>query len=197
MILVDTTDHIGPISRTDILARLADFAPTTETAEMILVYDTTPIVAGLQSDGNPFPPILQICNPGDPAEASEWTSNPDLVRQQFEEAFKQPIEQLLSDLVYLGEPAHQSPLILVSDLLQHSENLSLYRGLPDLDDFAGTTGGVALRTNLQDVHVEVLFVERREHDRFGSPRRLIDFWDRWVDDQEGELTRVSRVDGLN
>ena len=220
-ILIDTTDHIGPISRTDILGRLADLAAASETDEMLLVYDATPVVEHVRSDADPFPPVLRICNPGDPDEASEWTSNPALVRRHFEEGFRQPLEELFSDLIYLGEPANQSPLmenvqaisvtvlarlehsripkrlILVSDLLQHSGHLSLYRGLPDYDAWASSSGAAALRTDLGNVDIEALFVQRREHERFDSSRDLIDFWDRWTADQQGRLLRVSRVDGLN
>lgn len=219
-ILVDTTDRIGAISRADILSRLGDLAGSSQSREKVLIYRTTPVYAGPENDGNPFPPIHTVCNPGHPEEANVLLQNPAVVLRRFEE-FRHRLSTVFSDLINRGEPADESPLmenvqaisvtelarlenaqtpkwlILISDLLQHSENLTLYGGLPDPDDFAGTSGGVALRTNLQDVHVEVLFVERREHDRFGSTRLLINFWDRWIDDQEGELTRVSRVDGLN
>ena len=220
-ILVDTTDRIGALSRTDILGRLADLAATSRTAELFLVYDTKPVDADLPGDGNPFPPMLGICNPGSGEDVSEWTGNPALVRRRFEEGFRQPVERRFADLVHLGKPADQSPLmeniqaisvtvlarreyagmpkrlIVVSDLLQHSGHASLYRGVPDYDVFAATAGAQALRTNLRDVQVRLLFVERREHERLGSARRLVDFWDRWIADQGGGVTRVSRVDGLN
>ena len=88
-------------------------------------------------------------------------------------------------------------LIVVSDLMQHSEHLSLYRGRLDYDAFDSSVGADALRTNLRDVEVEVLFVQRREHDRFDDARGLIEFWERWLEAQGGRLERASRIDGMN
>ena len=215
-ILVDTTDRVGPISRTDILERLDDFVNSSRTGEMMVAYETAVIS---EDTGSPLPPLLTVCNPGDPDEASVWTQNPVLVRRQFEEGFRQPLERVFSDLVNLREPAAESPLmeniqaisvtvlahhaaidrrlILISDLMQHSGHLSLYRQRLDYDAFDRTVGADAVRTNLRDAAVEILFVQRREHQRFDGARRLVQFWERWVDDQGGRLERISRIDGLN
>ncbi len=95
---------------------------------------------------------------------------------------------------YLDVPKR---LILISDLLQHSEFLSLYRDPLDYESFSQTEDAEALRTNLQNVIVEVLFVPRRIHSQVGKTIRLIEFWESWIIAQGGELERVSRIDGLN
>lgn len=215
-ILVDTTDRVGPISRTDILERLDVLVTASRTDEMMVAYETSAI---RRDPGSPLPPLLTVCNPGDPDEASEWTQNPTLVRRQFEEGFRRPLERVFSDLVNLREPAAQSPLmenvqaiavtvlahhaaierrlILISDLMQHSEHLSLYSQPLDYDAFDRTAGADAVRTNLRDAAVEILFVQQHEHRRFDGVGRLVQFWERWIDDQGGRLDRVLRIDGLN
>ena len=220
-ILVDTTDRVGPISRTDILERLDDVVSSSRTDEMMIAYETSVIGTDGPGQGNPLLPLLAVCNPGDPDEASEWTQNPRLVRRQFEEDFRQPLERTFAELVNLRQPAERSPLmenvqaisvtvlarreyagipkqlILISDLMQHSDYLSLYNHQLDYEAFDRTAGADAVRTNLRDVAVDILFVQRRDHRRFDSARRLLRFWERWIDGQGGRLERVSRIDGLN
>lgn len=215
-ILVDTTDRVGPTSRADILGRLDDLVASSQANEMMVAYETSP-VAG---DGNLFPPRLVVCNPGDPDAANPLISNPELIRRRLEESFRRPLEMLFRELLdrdqadvsplmenvqaisvtLFARRAHagvSKRLIVVSDLLQHSEHLSLYRARLDYDAFDSSAGADALRTNLRDVEVDVLFVQRREHDRFDDARSLIEFWERWFEAQGGRLERASRIDGLN
>ena len=218
-ILVDTTDRVGPTSRADILGRLDDVVTSSRADEMMVAYETAPVV-GEGAEGALFPPRLTVCNPGDPDAANPLISNPELIRRRLEEGFRQPLDRLFRELVG-REQADVSPLlenvqaisvtlfarrahaetpkrlIVVSDLMQHSEHLSLYRAPLDYDAFDRTVGADALRTNLQDVGIEVLFVQRREHERFGDARNLIELWERWFAGQGGRLERVSRLDGLN
>ena len=215
-ILVDTTDRVGPTSRADVLGRLDDLVASSEADEMMVAYETSPIVG----EGALFPPQLAVCNPGDPDAANPLISNPELIRRRLEEGFRRPLEVLFRQLVG-REQADVSPLlenvqaisvtlfarraheeipkrlIVVSDLMQHSEHLSLYRGRLDYDVFDRTVEADALRTNLQDIEIRVLFVQRREHEQFGDVMNLIEFWERWFEGQGGRLDRVSRIDGMN
>ncbi len=215
-ILLDTTDRVGPTSRADILARLDDLVASSRADEMMVAYETSRIAR----DGTLFPPKLTVCNPGDPDAANPLISNPELIRRRLEEGFRRPLDMLFRELLDRNR-ADVSPLlenvqaiavtlfarrvhaetpkrlIVVSDLMQHSQHLSLYRGRLDYDAFDRTVGADALRTNLRDVEIEVLFVRRREHDRFDGVRSLIDFWERWFEAQGGRLERASRIDGLN
>ena len=159
-------------------------------------------------------------DPGDPDEASEWTENPRLIRRRLEERFERPLEELFAEL--LGrEPASTSPLmesvqsvavsvlgrheyaglpkrlILVSDLMQNTRNLSFFHQAVDYEGFAATAGADALRTDLRGTAVEVLFVQRAAHQRLDGTRGLIDFWQRWIEEQGGALHRVARIDGVN
>ena len=215
-ILVDTTDRVGAISREDILRRLDELVSSSEPDEMMVAYETSP----LAGDESLLPPRLRVCNPGNPDEANPLIANPELIRQRLEEHFRAPLNDLFRTLLN-HDPAPSSPLmeniqaisvtrlarrlyaeipkrlVLISDLMQHSEHLSVYGQLPDYDIFNRTPGADALRTNLQDVRVEVFFVQRREHERFDGTLRLIEFWERWIDGQQGQLARVEKIDGLN
>ena len=213
-ILIDVTDQIGAISRADVLAHLDEYVAGSREDEMVLAYEAKPVGSEIGD------PLLSVCHPGDPDEASEWTENPRLIRRRLEERFEQPLDHLFAEL--LGrDAAPTSPLmesvqsvavsvlgrheytnlpkrlILVSDLMQNTRNLSFFRQAVDYGAFAATAGGDALRTDLRGTAVEVLFVQRTAHERLDGTRGLIDFWQQWIEDQGGTLNRVVRVDGVN
>lgn len=214
-ILVDTTDDLDPISREDILGRLNDLVSKSRPDEMMIVYEAS------QSQLNTIEPQIKVCNPGDPDAADPLISSPGLIRKALEERFKNPLRRMFENLVasgkadvspimetiqaisvgvYARDAYEQLPkrLILVSDLLQHTEHLSLYRREPlDYDVFARGVGAKALRTDLRDVVVEFLFVQRHAHSEFASSKELIRFWGRWINEQGGQIERVSKIDGIN
>lgn len=213
-ILIDVTDQIGAISRADVLAHLDEYVADSREDEMVLAYEA-------KSVGNEIgDPLLSVCHPGDPDEASEWTENPRLIRRRLEERFERPLEQLFAELLgrdaaptsplmesvqsvavsVLGRHEYEDlpkRLILVSDLMQNTRNLSFFRQAVDYDAFAATNGVGALRTDLRGTAVEVLFVQRTAHQRLEDTRGLVDFWQQWIEDQGGTLNRVVRVDGVN
>ncbi len=213
-ILVDATDRIGTISRTDVLARLDEYIAASLEDEMVVGYEAKPVGAEMDE------PLLTVCHPGDPDQASEWTENPRLIRRRLEERYEKPLNDLFVDLLN-REEAPTSPLmesvqsvavsllgrreyeeirkrlVLVSDLMQHSENLSFFRQPVDYEEFAAGVGANALSTDLGGTAVEILFVQRAAHRRLPDTRRLIGFWERWVEDQGGFVERVVRIDGMN
>ena len=217
-ILVDTTDRVASVSRADILGRLDDLVAESEPDEMIVAYESQPVSEAV--GGGPLEPLLTVCNPGDPDEASELTRSPALIRRRLEERYRAPLERVFRDLLDRLQ-APETPLmenvqaiavtqfssrrydglskrlVLVTDLLQHSDNLSFYGGLPDYASFARSPGADALRTDLDGVEAEILLVQREIHESLGGPRRVIAFWERWVADQGGQVTRVRRIAAVN
>lgn len=210
-LVVDTSDRIGPVSRADILGRLDDMIGESRPDELVLVYETA---AGVRR------PLIEVCNPGDPDTADPLFSNPELIRKRLEEGFRQPLDRLFRELVTRA-PARRSPLmetiqaisvtvlarrpyagipkrlILVSDLLQHSDHLSVYDHSLEYGPFAESRAAAALSTNLEQVAVEILFVLRESHSQVAGTRQLVRFWERWLEAQGGRPERVSKVDGLN
>ena len=213
-ILIDTTDEISAISRTDVLAHLDEYVANSREDEMVLAYEAKPVGDEVGD------PLLSVCHPGDPDAASEWTENPRLIRRRLEERFKRPLEALFAELLE-REEASTSPLmesvqsvavsvlarheyadipkrlIVVSDLMQNTNNLSFFRQAVDYEGFAESPGSAALSTDLRGTAVEVLFVQREAHRRLEDTRGLVDFWQRWIEEQGGTMNRVVRVDGVN
>lgn len=217
-ILVDTTDRVGAVSRADLLGQLDDLAAASEPDEMIVAYESQPISEAVGSD--PLPALLTVCNPGDPDTANELIQSPALLRKRLEERYREPLERLFQDLLD-RRPAPGSPLmenvqaiavtllarrsydaapkrlILVSDLLQHSENLTFYDGRPEFAAFRDSPGAAALGADLGGIEFEVLLIQREIHESFGGARSVVSFWERWIAEQGGSLARVRRIPGMN
>ena len=215
-IYVDTTDRVGPVSRADILGRLEAVVADAEPDEMVVAYRSAPI----QDDGSPLDPLLTRCHPGDPETASRLTSNPRLIGRRLAEEFRKPLDRIFRETLESGEAEASllmeniqaisvtlfsrrqygdlpRRLVVVSDLLQNSRNLSFYRDGLDYSEFARTERAAALRSDLRGVGVSVLFVQRREHRRLGGSMALIEFWTDWIDDQQGRLEGLTKISGLD
>ncbi len=213
-IVVDATDQIGGISRADVLARLDEYVAESQEDEMVVGFEVKPVGAEIDA------PLLTVCHPGDPETADEWSKNPRLIRRRLEERFKKPLEDLFVDLLnrdeaptsplmesvqsvavsFLGRQEYagiRKRLILVSDLMQHTDNLSFFRQPVDYEKFAGTLGADALSTDLRATAVVILFVQREAHGGLSHTGVLRDFWKRWIEDQGGFVERDVTVDGMN
>ena len=217
VVVIDTTDRLGRTSQDDVRRRLDDLVRLTRSNEKILVYET--VAADFQASSAPHLPIVEICNPGNPEDVTIWTGNPDIARARLR-PFIERLARTFEDLTD-REPASVSPLmetiqtisinvlvrreyatlpkqlVLVSDLLQNSYHLTLYGHSLNYADFASTTGADALRTDLLNVDVRILFVQRAEHSAFDSTRRLTDFWGSWLTQQRAGPVTVTRLEGLN
>lgn len=99
---------------------------------------------------NPYSPtaIFTACSPGNPGEANPITQNPRMVEQAFQKKFYQPLKVVV-EAALMDEEQPSSPLfeaiysiadradfqagnverrlVLVSDLMQHSDGFSFYR----------------------------------------------------------------------
>ncbi|MCY4431237.1 MAG: hypothetical protein OXC11_12700 [Rhodospirillales bacterium] len=215
-IYLDTTDQVGPVSRADILGRLDAVVQETEPDEMVVAYRTAP----LRETGAPVTPLLIRCHPGDPETASKLTQNPRLIGKRLAEEFRKPLDEVFRETLEVSA-AETSPLmenlqaisvmllsrrqyedlpkrlVVVSDLIQNSVNLALYDGVPDYMAFARTVPARALASDLDEVQVEVLLVQRERHENLGGSMELIEFWRRWFEDQGGTLDRITKISGLN
>lgn len=215
-IYVDTTDRVGTVSRADILTRLDAVVADTQPDEMVVAYSSAPI----RTSGDPIEPLLTRCNPGDPESASPITSNPRLIRQRLADEFREPLDQVFGRTLD-ASPANASPLmenvqaisvmlfsrrqyadlpkhlVVVSDLMQHTENLSFYGEVPDYAAFARTAARSALDSDIRRVRVTVFLVQRETQRDIGGDQPLREFWDAWIADQGGRIERFVRISGLN
>lgn len=211
VLLVDVTDPLTVAQRQDFqnqLARLRNAIPRYGKL----------IVAKVDSTSDTLlDPVITRCNPGTAADASEWTGDPKGLEKLYREGFEEPLDQVfeglsrasgadrspifesvqsvaLTELLTPDAVDHPRKLVIVSDLLQNTEALSFYSGLPSSDALHASPAFRRVRSDLRDVDVEIWMLERSDAPRT-QPRALVELWDRAITEQGGTVGRVYNVSG--
>ncbi|MBB3909760.1 hypothetical protein [Sphingomonas desiccabilis] len=211
VLLVDVTDPMNTAQRQDFANQL------TKLKNSIPRYGKL-IVAKVDATGDKLlAPVITRCNPGTAEDVSSATGDPAAVQKQWEEGFDAPLTQAFERLS-AASGAEQSPilesiqsvaltelqrpglektprrLIVASDLLQNTGDVSFYRNLPEPRAFTESPGFRRLRTDLRGVEVELWMLERSDA-ASTQPRALADLWERIIDADGGEVRRIYNVSG--
>jgi len=160
--------------------------------------------------------VVHLCNPGSGTDVSRVYANPDQVAKRWRiwaasvattidkelSSDRQLVSPIFETVQAIGVRAFSQPmfdnrpkhLVIVSDLLQHVEGkLDMYRELPSFDDFKNTPYYRQIRTDLSDVHVFVLYVNRPFVHSQGTQH--VEFWRRYFTDQRANLDSVVQLFG--
>jgi hypothetical protein len=159
-------------------------------------------------------PLVELCNPGSGEGKSELTANIAKLNAQFRERFREPLLKQ-ADALISTKPAKNSPifemlqlvslngfrkhavkgprrLIIVSDLLHKTPQLSMYQGIPDFEPFEASDYGRKMRTELPGVEVEI-------HHLLNNPklqnRRQLQFWETWFSRAGARVVSVRPMEG--
>lgn len=162
-------------------------------------------------------PVIVRCNPGTASDVSDWNGNPHGVQKAHDEKFVAPLDAAFDSLTR-ASAADRSPifesvqsvaltelsrskvsdaprkLVLVSDLLQNTDAISFYNGLPAPDQLLGSAPFRRVRTDLSGVQVEIWMLERSDANQT-QPRALIDLWDAAIAAQGAVVARAYNVSG--
>jgi len=210
-ILIDTTDAFTPIQQRDIANNLAELRESLPVGYLF---------AGYTIDlGNSAVaiPAFYLCNPGRGEGVSELTANPRLIEERWREEFEEPIASTLETMTRSGG-AEISPileaiqsvsvsqfhdptygdvpkrLVIVSDMLQNSENYSVYETSLPFADFESKPEWARVRANLKGVRVEIVFVIRPEYSQLQTDS-LLQFWLNVFAAEGTDIDRIIRVAG--
>jgi hypothetical protein len=86
-------------------------------------------------------------------------------------------------------------LIVLSDMIEHTQYFSQYRSGTDFEAFKKSPAYHQFMTDLTGVEVEIWFVDR------GLPKfrnkSHMDFWLNWVDGNRGDFRPPVRLEGVN
>ncbi len=159
-------------------------------------------------------PLFERCNPGTSEGKSEMTANLQRIDHRFQKSFKEPIqkleESLLSDASAKYSPVFemiqlasingfrtqniQGPrkLIIFSDMLPNTAEFSMFRGVPDYQEFSSTPYGERSKTDLSGVKVEIHYLMK--YPKLQTMKQL-HFWESYFEDVGARLTRVSTMEG--
>lgn len=208
-ILVDVTDPLAPaqaMKLREYVRREVDRAETGTEFSLGMVSD----------DAGKLGAEVALCKPHSGADVSQLNQNVRLVEQRYEDRFLTPLNGLFERMMAASN-AKQSPImeavqaligdtpgfvtfdgpkrvILVSDLLQHSEAMSFYRG-QDWQGFIASPAAQRLSQSLGGAEIELYLIPRPSGFK-GDAAAVEDFWIRYFDHQGARLPVVHRLGDL-
>lgn len=208
VILIDQTDSLNIIQQQAIRVRLKEIQMQTPRYGGIMLF----LIGDTNRDL--LRPIEYICNPGAVTDASPLYQNIHIIEQRWQ-IFAKRLEQIFNNFIQITAKTH-SPiieniqsialtnfvttklnipkrLILVSDLLQHSQELSFYQRIPNFSHINSELFH-KLHSPLTGVEIEILYLRRSTKQAIQS-KDLIKFWQQYLESNGGSLTRVVSIEG--
>lgn len=145
-------------------------------------------------------PLVELCNPGDAKGHSELTENTKQLNRQYKERFLKPVSEQTTQLLSINT-AQESPilemvqmvnlnsilrhnvdgpkqLIVLSDLLQNSKQLNMYKSVPNFETFSSTSYAQKVKSNLKDVEIKVHLLQNAPH---LQKHNLFEFWEKYFE----------------
>ena len=210
IVLIDASDDLPEIAKrqvTRLLLDIADSLPAYYQLELRTL--DTAVPAGRI--------VFSKCNPGDGANLSELTANPQLARRRWKDGFQIPVEASLKGSLqparataspimgtiqqiavdrFTGRAADKQAkaLIIVSDMIEHTPDYSQYTGDLTFDRFKRSRAYLKYRTDLQKADVTIHYVQRQTQRLLTTD--LIRFWLEWVKDNNGHFDQAVRLQGV-
>lgn len=211
-IIVDATDPISEITMDNLKNEFRRLVAQVGKGSYLRI-------ASLTGTPRDLPIMFDGCNPGDGSTVDQWTNNPSRRQRKWEASFGEPLEHLPAGLEN-GASASQSPImaaiqkmrndlfdsdiaapgalkriIVVSDMIEHTDLYSQYRTGTDFAAYMASEGHRTYRTTLTDIGVTILYVERADR-KFTSVDHA-EFWTQWITENDGDLVAIKRLEGLN
>ncbi len=159
---------------------------------------------------------VALCKPHSGRDVTQLTQNVRRVEDRYDRRFLTPLNALFDQMIAASD-AKRSPImeaiqaligdtpgfvtfdgpkrvIVVSDLLQHSDAMSFYRG-EDWQSFTASATAQRLSESLGGADVTLFLIPRPAGFK-GDPAAVEDFWIRYFDHQGASLPKVQRLGDL-
>lgn len=210
VVLLDVTDPISDITAVDLRNEFQQLVASVPPRGLIQVYSLTDQEGQL---------ILNFsgCNPGDSSTVDEWTNNPRMAQQRWEEGFETPLRAISGNLSegqagkqspimagiqrinveVFGLPSYQSipkTLVVASDMIEHTSLFSMYRNGPDFAAYEQSDARQKFRSPLAGVSLRILEFQRPGLNF--SDEDIAAFWGQWVSSNMGNLVSFKRLQGI-
>lgn len=211
VLVVDVTDPLNLPQRQDFLNQLDRLSRSIPQYGKLVIYKVDPISDRL------LEPVITKCNPGTAQDVSDIDGNPGMTQKKWEDEFEEPLKRAFSQVI-VENAADRSPilesiqsisltevpafqeeqkpirLIVASDLLQNTDKVSFYGGLPAAAPFLESQEFRGVATDLRGVDVELWMLQRSDS-ASTQPRALINLWDQIISEQGATVSRVYNVSG--
>ena len=205
-VLIDMTDRIGPVQTASLRNTLMAVRDDTPQYGRLEVYALGPITS------KPLEPIFSGCNPGGRETASNpLIGNAALAEKNWKKKFADKLDETVIKISQ-QEPQNSSPifegiqsvavtsfgvpaaenahrkLVIISDLIQHGTEMSMFQGVPDFETFKNTQYFAKVRTNLHRADVELIWIPVSTKKNIQTPHYQ-DFWLKYIDSGNGIVVR--------
>ena len=199
ILLIDTTDPFTQKAQERLKELLKGFQDDKNTHYVAPGHEL--IVYRLRAHLDDMEKALHVCNPGNPKERT-WKDNLISGRYGDEQKWRKFFQRIQDALpgidaqvtleespllesialitarhvpsIGLQEARKPTQLILFSDMLQHSEYLSHYKSLPEMEEFRTLTGYPEMQSDLKAVKVWLFYVRRAKHEHLQKPKHY--YW---------------------
>lgn len=212
-IVIDTTDSINAIQKIAIENEFSQIKAQVPKFGALAIY-----AAGFE--GEVSKPVFAQCNPGDVSQMDKLREGRILVKKRWTKDFQQPLDRVLQKMLS-RTPADNTPLleaiqsvsvqsfgqlrgfgkdevpkklIIISDMLQNSVNLNLYKQIPPIQQFLKSEAYKKIRSDLRDVDVSIFFIRRQTKKGIQGPK-LLRFWEDLILAQGGRLIHFKPIEG--
>ncbi len=210
VVLLDATDSLDVIQRTDILQHLEDIKDKIPRYGELELFTVVPAGDHLLSAQ------FAACNPGHGAEINQIYENPTMAEKRWKE-FSTKMSDTLTTLL-AGHPEDTSPilesiqqaavqsftgpnannipkqLVIVSDMIQNTTELSQYGPITPFERFKESHYYLKVRSDLPGVDVTILLLNRPQNG-LGRGAALMKFWKQYFVDAGVGNIGVHRVEG--
>lgn len=206
-ILIDHTDELTPIQQASLKTHLTDIAMSVKKNGMLQIYSVASIKKSvLRAE-------FSLCNPGDSEDLENKISRrASTVRSNYEDTFVKGLENELNKTMtasgatespimesiqsvlttaFTGEAkkAAKKKLIVVSDLLEHTSELSFFSSIPDFESYKKTTHWRNMKSDMGAVDVQLFLIRRNK----GQTNDLIPFWERFFESQGASVQETNNI----
>lgn len=212
-ILLDRTDSFLPTTKSDLEQRIWNLLDEIEENHEISLFAVDP------THGGSLDPIIEVCSPGDPDNVDHLTQSEAIMRRNWQQKFRTPLEGELKKLL-TNKEAKSSPimesvqsvaikhfqstkrrnvprrLIIVSDLLQNSDAISFYKAQPNFERFRGSPQARGLNPDLRNVEIELWLIQRKQRQQ-GDGEAVLQFFRSWLAEHGGQVRASVRTSGIN
>lgn len=208
VVLVDGTDRLSRPQAAHARHEVGAALNAMTTGELLQIY----LVGAGESSW--LTPVFSKCHPGNGDDVNALVANPRRAERRWTEQYTRPLTQVLDSLFEgeegarsplleaiqsvalqsFGTPGHAVPrrLIVISDLLQHSDLISHYRALPTFSQWRSTSAYSHALAELDAVRIDIHYVLRGHARQTPAHQR---FWADYLTAQGARLERFNPISG--
>ena len=150
--------------------------------------------------------MLIKCNPGTIKDIKDsfkkYASNPKIIQDKWNKEFSEEIDKVIDDLLidtvkpfspimemiqkvsinaFSNLKSSENKLILFSDMLHNTNELSFYKTIPSFKQFSKTSYFSKIRTDLEkNVSVEICQVRRDNNEYIQNSKEFKIFWTQYL-----------------